>query len=250
MELVTAHLPLALEACDAKSLAAVLAKRGNQPLAVDDARELLGSLDELRAAYEGGDAPDQRGLEFQSRGVGGVILWSPTLSARQALIRLDRWNVPAEWAEYAAEWINSCVGWILANCRDAQAMELWNEHSAQKLVEDWLPSVTCTSAELSAAVAELIAPALYPPIREGDPSRKKALAGRTSRDSWPASLKPSPGALRATGCTRFPKRTSIGYSGPPPTGRARSKPRSTPRNSAPTIPASTPANAGSASTPN
>ena len=247
--LIPTQISLGLEDCDAKALANLMAERHGQPLDVDGAHELLGTLIELRDAEAGVlPAADQDGLQFRGRAIGGAILWSPTLAARMALRRLDTWRIPADWQPYASEWLISCAGWVLAHGRDADGLALFTEPAAQRLVEGWIASLTCTSAELSEVVSELLVWG-YPPVDPGAASRKKALADRTKPRSWSAWLKLWPAARRITGCTRFPKRICTGCAARLHSALASWRRRRTPRSSALTIHASTPANAGSAPGP-
>lgn len=235
------------EACDARALGDLLAARGGRELDLDEVHELLDTLLDLREAEAGRSrTPLQNGLLFRTVAVGGELLHSPTLAARIALQRLDRWPVPFEWVAHAQEWVSLCAGWILAHGRQPEALEALNSRTVQPLVEAWAVRLACTAAELSVAVADL-AGCGYPPLDPGTPERKKALAGPTSPPSssaWPRPVKAAP---PTTGSTRFLKRMCTGCAAAWRSATASWSSRSTPSASTPTTPASGPANAGSAS---
>lgn len=242
-------LPLVLDDCDAQAIERLQASRSGAPVGLDAAHELLGSLVELRDAEEGHPAvsPDQFGLLDQIRDVGGATLHSPTLGALVCLRRLDRWAIPADWRDHAAEYATLAAAWCLAHGRDPAALARWREDSACSLVESWAATLSATSAEISAALRSLLADG-YPPVPPEAPSRKKALAGATTP---PASSSPSPKQFPAppptTGSTASPQPTCTGSARPPRNTPAPATPPRTQSGSAPTIPASTPASAGSAS---
>jgi hypothetical protein len=242
-----ANLPLSLEPCDASALRDLLAQRGDAALDVDDARELLGSLIELRDAENGTSDPgDQSGLLHRSLVVGETVLHAPNLAARIRMLRLDRADLPADWAEYAEEYVALCVGWLLAHCYERETIALWNAETAQALVEGWAVNLTCTSHELSEAVADLTHNG-YPPMPPEAPSRKKDLVRPTPPLSWLAWPTRFPAARAITGCMKSLKRMCIGCAKRLRTALRNAKRGPTPADSTPKTPASTPASATSES---
>lgn len=235
------------EPCDARALAEIRAARGGRRLDLDEVHELLDTLIDLREAEAGHHrTPGQNGLLFRTVAVGGELLHSPTLAARLALQRLDRWPVPPEWLAYPAEWVSLCAGWILAHGRQPEALEALDSHTVQGLVEAWAARLACTAAELSVVVADLAGHG-YPPLDPGAPERKKALAEPTlppSSSVWP---RPVRAAAPTTGFTAFLRRMCIGCVARWHSATANSNKDSTPSASTPTIPASGPANAGNGS---
>ncbi|MDX9979647.1 MAG: hypothetical protein RBU25_06300 [Lentisphaeria bacterium] len=241
---MSSPLLLHLDPCDARALAEILGARGGRELDLDEAHELLETLLDLREAEAGRSrTPVQDGLLFRTIAVGGELLHSPTLAARLALQRLDRWPVPPDWTAHAQEWVSLCVGWILAHGRQPEALETLDSRTVQPLVEAWAARLACTAAELSAAVADL-AGSGYPPLDPDTPERKKALAGPTTPPSSSAWPKPATAAPPTTGFIRFLKRICTGCAAPWRSATANSNSVSTPNASTPTTPASRPANAG------
>jgi len=246
----TTRLPLALDPQVATVFAGLLADRAGRPLDLDDARDLLDATIACRNAEEGTQDPagDQAGLLFRTIGIGGRILHSPTLAARIKLQAINHWPVPIDWHEHPAEWISSLTGFILAHGREPAGIEALTQATAQPLVEAWITPMTCTAAELAAAVRDLAGQG-YPPLdpEQGAKTRKKALGDPTPPPSSSGSPKPSPAATPPTGSTTSPRPTSTGSAAPPPTAPPSATPPSTPTAAPQTTPASTPANASNTS---
>jgi len=237
-----------------QAVADLVEKRGpDRPLTHADLREVESAADQLRRAYQEGEAEDLGAAAAHLDaivGIPGAALHRPTYGARIRLLQADAWPIPAAWAKYPGEWTNLAAAFILAHARDPEVLAaLVTPTQAALVIEAWGAALPATCSEVAAAVRTLTDGA-YPSLGEGE--KKKGAPGQKPSPPYSVFCATRRAAPPTTGSGKSPSPTSPGCSAslsgstdsPPPPPATAPPPPSTP----PT-PGSAPSNAGAFSPP-
>jgi len=151
----------------AADLRALGTQRG-RPLRFEEVRDLIGAAEGIRRAFEGNPVTEDSQIGLLPREVtcGNVALQSPTMAAKMLFEHSRKWQVEPLWLD---RW----TAYVLAHCYDEQALRKVARpgRAADDVIEEWAIGLTCTEAELNAAIYQL-GVEVYPPLDDDDAEKK------------------------------------------------------------------------------